>query len=90
MDRIHLHIRGRVQGVFFRVHTQDGATRIGLTGWVRNTADGGVEILAEGPKGSLQKLVDWCQKGSPMAHVTEVREEWLAATGEFKGFSIRY
>ena len=44
-DRAHAIIRGRVQGVCFRIETQRAARRIGLTGWVRNLADGTVEAV---------------------------------------------
>ena len=46
--RVHLVIKGRVQGVFFRAATQREARRLGVTGWVKNRTDGSVEVLAEG------------------------------------------
>ena len=89
MERMHLHISGYVQGVFFRMHTQQTASSMGLFGWVRNTADGSVEVMAEGEPASLQKLLTWCRRGPPSAHVTDITEEWEPATGEFTDFSIR-
>lgn len=82
-------ISGYVQGVFFRMHTQQTASSMGLVGWVRNTADGAVEVLAEGEPVKLQKLLAWCRKGPPSAHVTDATEEWEPATGEFTDFSVR-
>lgn len=88
--RAHVFVTGRVQGVGFRVHTQMQAQSLGLTGWVRNVWDGRVEAVFEGPAAAVQRAVDWCRRGAPAAHVTnvEVREE--PATGEFRSFGIRH
>jgi acylphosphatase len=88
--RVHVYIRGRVQGVFFRASTREVAERLGLTGWVRNLADGGVEAVFEGPEDRVRQAVSWCSKGPPGAYVSDVQEQWLDYTGEFKGFEIRY
>jgi acylphosphatase len=90
MERLHLRITGRVQGVFFRAHTQETASSLGLTGWVRNTYDGSVEVLAEGDRSKLEALRNWCRKGPPGAHVSAMEERWEAATGEFSHFGISY
>jgi acylphosphatase len=90
MERMHLRISGYVQGVFFRMHTQQTAISMGLVGWVRNSEDGGVEVMAEGEPEKLQKLLAWCRKGPPSAHVSNVAEEWGPASGDFTQFSIRY
>jgi acylphosphatase len=71
------------------MHTQQTASAMGLVGWVRNTADGGVEVVAEGEPAALQKLLAWCRKGPPSATVTGVHDEWEPASGEFTDFSIR-
>ena len=89
MERLHLLIRGVVQGVFFRASTQKQAAILGLVGWVRNTADGGVEAVAEGERQTLERFCTWCWKGPPSAHVEQVSERWEPATGEFRGFHIR-
>lgn len=90
MERLHLLISGRVQGVFFRAHTQEVASRLELKGWVRNTMDGSVEVLAEGDSDKLQKLLNWCKKGPSMAFVKSITESWSKATGEFADFKITY
>lgn len=90
MDRVYLKISGRVQGVFFRANTQAKAVELGITGWVRNSEDGSVEVTAEGEKNILEKLISWCQVGPPAGKVTKVEVVWEKATGEFKSFSIRY
>ncbi len=87
--RLHLIISGRVQGVGFRFSAYDEAKDLALAGWVRNIPSGEVEIVAEGSRENLQMLAAWAHLGTPSAHVTEVREEWLAFTGEFTEFRIR-
>lgn len=88
--RIHLRIYGLVQGVFYRAHTRDQARQLGVAGWVRNRMDGTVEAVAEGSDQALEQLASWCEQGSPGAMVERVERSWQEATGEFKGFSIRY
>jgi len=56
---------------------------------VRNTADGDVEVVAEGPTARLQRLARWCHVGPPGALVTHVDEQWLSYAGEFDSFRIR-
>ncbi|MBI4688594.1 MAG: acylphosphatase [Nitrospirae bacterium] len=88
--RVHLIIRGRVQGVFFRASTRDMAASLGLKGWVKNLSDGNVEALFEGPKDLLLKAVQWCRKGPEGARVTEVSEDWSEYEGEPNSFEIKY
>lgn len=90
MDRVIIKVHGRVQGVFFRAHTQEKASSLGLTGWVRNTEDGGVEAVAEGDRKVLETLVSWCRHGPPSAKVNTVDVEWAQATGEFGNFRVAY
>ena len=87
--RLRLIISGRVQGVGFRYSAYDQAKDLALAGWVRNIPSGEVEIVAEGSKENLQMLAAWAHLGTPSAHVTEVREDWLDFTGEFTEFRIR-
>jgi acylphosphatase len=86
--RVWLRISGRVQGVGFRYSAMDEALRLGVTGWVRNTHDGAVELLAEGRKDQLQRLAAWCHVGPRGALVTDVDARWLEHRGEFDGFRI--
>ena len=72
MKSYHLSIKGRVQGVFYRESAKREATRLGVTGWVKNKPDGSVELLACGTEDTVQKLVEWCKTGPPLAKVTEV------------------
>ena len=70
--RIHVVVRGRVQGVFFRKSTAETAGRLGVTGWVRNLSDGGVELEAEGTDEALEALLAFCRTGPVHAQVDEV------------------
>lgn len=90
MKRVRLLISGLVQGVFFRHGTKEKAQSLNLTGWVRNTEEGGVEVVAEGAKENLEELIKWCREGPPGAQVKKVEVEWQEATGEFGSFEIRY
>jgi acylphosphatase len=89
-SRIHIFVFGMVQGVFFRANTADTARHLGITGWVRNVPDGTVEVVAEGEKEALERLLEWCKKGPSAAEVSKLDFEWLESTGEFSGFRIRY
>jgi acylphosphatase len=87
--RIRMVIRGRVQGVFFRASAAEEACALGVSGFAWNRADGAVEIVAEGDRRELERLLEWAQMGPPRARVDEVQTEWSAATGEFSGFATR-
>ena len=86
--RIHLVIRGLVQGVSYRASARAEALRLQLTGWVRNLPNGDVEALAEGPRSRLEQFVAWCRRGPDEAHVESVKEEAAAPTGEFSTFAV--
>ena len=87
--RAHLMIHGRVQGVYFRAATVYEAQNLGLTGWVRNCADGSVEVVAEGLPGKLEELIAWCRQGPSGARVHAVDVTWLDSSGEFHDFRIK-
>jgi acylphosphatase len=86
--RIHLIIRGLVQGVSYRYSAREKALELGLTGWVKNLPSGEVEAVAEGDEGRVRAFVAWCHKGPSEARVESVREEPQAATGEFTSFAV--
>lgn len=88
--RLHLRIKGRVQGVGFRFSALDEALHLAVTGWVRNTTDGDVELLAEGPRDRLRRLATWAHAGPRGALVTHVDERWLPYAGEFRDFRISH
>jgi acylphosphatase len=88
LKQVHLYVRGRVQGVFFRASAQREARRLGLTGWVRHRADATVELLVEGEEESIKEFVGWSYKGPGAARVDSVDVRWRGFTGEFADFRI--
>ena len=88
--RAHIFISGRVQGVFFRAGTQTRAKKIEVYGFVRNLPDGRVEILAEGEKENVEKLINWLKRGSLFAKIDNVEVTWEEHKGEFGEFNIIY
>ncbi len=89
LARIHIQVKGRVQGVGFRAFVQQAATTLGLTGWVRNMGWSQVETLAEGPREKLERFSETVQRGPAVSRVDEAKVEWASATGEFRSFEIR-
>ena len=87
-SRAYLLIEGKVQGVYYRVFTQKEAQSLGLTGWVRNCADGKVESVAEGERSKIEDLISWCRKGPAEAKVRKITVKWEAYQGEFAAFDI--
>lgn len=89
MTRLHVRIQGVVQGVGFRYSTRREACRVGLTGWVRNLPDGGVEAEFEGAPSQVTQFLNWLEHGSRPGQVDLV--EMLAPTHEpaYSGFEIR-
>ena len=86
--RVHLVVRGRVQGVFYRASAREEAQRLGVVGEVRNLPDGRVEVIAEGPRDRLEQLLAWCRKGPPAAEVADVEVRWSGATGGYTSFRV--
>lgn len=84
-------VYGRVQGVFFRAFVSRQAGDLGLTGYVRNLPGGdAVEVVAEGEKALLERLVDQLGVGPPAARVDRVAVSWTPYTGTYTGFQARY
>jgi acylphosphatase len=74
-------VQGRVQGVYFRAHTQRQARQLGLTGYALNLADGEQE--------PLETLLARLRRGPPDARVASVQPEWGPASGTFQSFEVR-
>jgi acylphosphatase len=87
--RLHAIVEGRVQGVGFRYFTQENAVRLGLTGWVRNRWNGTVEVVAEGPRGDLEKMLTTISRGPRAGTTRDVKFDWHAATREFSSFRVK-
>ncbi len=86
--RARVVIRGRVQGVFFRVETRDRARSLGLAGWVRNNPDGTVEAVFQGDRDRVDSMIAWCRRGPAAAHVEDVEVAWTEP-GDERGFATR-
>jgi acylphosphatase len=68
----HLRITGIVQGVGYRYGFGKQARALGLSGWVRNRADGSVEAIVDGAPDAVQKIMTWAWRGPSAAQVSEV------------------
>jgi len=88
--RLHLIIRGKVQGVFFRDNTRRRATSLEITGWIRNNSDGTVEAVFEGPEEKLKEILKICEQSPGSSQVDKVEKNWEVFTGEFNQFEIRH
>jgi acylphosphatase len=82
-------IVGRVQGVGFRYFTEAAAAREGILGWVRNTSDGHVEVLAEGEADALERFERNLYHGPAAARVERVDVDDRMPTGRMAGFTIK-
>jgi acylphosphatase len=74
--KLHVHLHGRVQGVFFRESTRREAAGLGLSGWVRNLPDGRVECCFIGPRDACERALAFVRTGPPAASVSHVEVEW--------------
>ena len=73
MPTVKLVIKGKVQGVFFRASAQKIATGLQITGTVKNTKEGHVEVIASGEQQQLDQFIQWCREGPPEAKVEELK-----------------
>ena len=87
-QRALILVKGRVQGVYFRVSAVQTAAKLCIRGHVENLADGNVRIVAEGTTENLKKLIEWCGEGPPRAKVESVEFNLLPPEGGFIGFRI--
>ncbi|MBI5753932.1 acylphosphatase [Candidatus Peregrinibacteria bacterium] len=90
-----LLVSGHVQGVFFRAHAQEEATRLDLTGYARNLPDGRVEILLQGAEAKIQMFIQWIESlgrdaknGFLKAKVDQINTVWQPITKNLKNFEV--
>jgi acylphosphatase len=88
-SRVHIWVRGRVQGVGYRAFVQQSAMVMGLKGWVRNVGWDQVETIAEGDKPVLERFIEAVRIGPRASQVEDARVEWEPAMGEFESFQVR-
>ena len=83
MSTLHLLIKGKVQGVFYRATAKKIAEELGVKGWIKNTNDNNVESIISGTEEQVQQFIEWCKKGPARAEVNEV----IATVVEDKSFN---
>ena len=91
-ERLEATVRGRVQGVGFRDFVYGRALQLKLTGYVKNARDDhrAVEVVAEGPRETLERLVEYLWQGPRSSRVDRVDVEWRDASGEFDEFGLAF
>ncbi len=72
MPTVHVEIKGKVQGVFFRATAKRVAEKLHLTGWIKNTDNGNVKAVVTGKKEEIEMFIDWSKQGPENAKVFEV------------------
>jgi acylphosphatase len=90
MKRVHIHVKGFVQGVYFRQNTLARARELGLRGFVRNLPDGRVEVICEGNGDAIDSMIAWCKKCPGDARVEDLDIQWEEFENEFRDFRIAY
>ncbi len=80
MVTVRLVISGKVQGVFFRATAKKVAEENKLTGWVRNTDKGNVEVIVTGNKQDIEKFTEWCKNGPRNSEVSGVNITYIEET----------
>ena len=90
MQEMRAKVYGRVQMVMFRDFTTRKARGLQLVGYVHNLPDGSVEVVAQGERAALEKLLERLHEGSILSKVERVEVAWAAPTQEFRNFSIKY
>jgi acylphosphatase len=89
-QRVHIFVKGKVQGVFFRQSTKTIAEKNNVTGWVRNLKDGRVEAMLEGKDVDVSEVVEWSHRGPTNAIVEDLQIINENYKGEFSNFDILY
>jgi len=89
VTQAHVFISGSVQGVGYRQFVRSNARKLGLTGWVRNTEDGGVEAVLQGEQDVIEQLIALCRKGPFLAEVKQIGFAWEEREEQFQEFVIR-
>ena len=90
LKEIECRVTGKVQMVLFRDFVQKKARALELVGFVENMDDGSVQIVAQGTKERLEKLVEYLHKGPFLARVARIDVEWRDSQEQFSDFKILY
>lgn len=87
--RLTALVRGRVQGVGFRWWTRSRALELGLTGYAANRPDGRVQVVAQGPRGQCQRLLDLLHSDNTPGRVEDIVADWSERGEPIPGFTER-
>ena len=90
IQELHALVRGCVQGVGFRYFVVREASALGLRGYARNKDNGDVEVIAQGARSTLERLLAALWRGPSAASVSEVRTSWQSPTEHLSGFHVRW
>ena len=90
IQELHAYVDGWVQGVGFRYFVVNTAVALDLRGYVRNLSDGSVEVLAQGTRPPLERLLTMLQRGPSSAEVNEIRTVWGQPTEHLSGFHVHW
>ncbi|MGA9226462.1 MAG: acylphosphatase [Mesobacillus sp.] len=90
MIQLQIIVSGEVQGVGYRYYTQMKAIQFGITGWVKNLQEGGVEILASGENDNLERFIDEVRRGNPFSTVDHIEVNETVKTETYRSFAIKY
>jgi len=85
---VHVFISGFVQGVGFRMFVKHHASKLGLTGWVKNLADNRVEAIFCGSKEQVDKIISICRKGPFLSEVKDIQVNFEDSDEYFNSFEI--
>ncbi len=88
MKRVRIIVSGRVQKVGYRYYIKTVGSRLGLDGWVKNSTDGKVEIIAEGQERLINEFLEYCRRGPPLADVEDIDVEPDMSSDKLRGFEI--
>ena len=88
--RVHIWVKGRVQGVGFRAHVEYHALELEVAGWVRNIGWDTVETVAEGTLEQVDQFIEMVKTGPPASRVDETRVEYESPTGYLDGFTVKH
>lgn len=90
MVEIECKVSGKVQNVAYRAYVQDAANELDITGWVKNCADGTVQIVAQGTPDILKDFIEYLNEGSLSSQVSSVSVDWQTPKKVYDDFSIKH
>lgn len=88
--RVHIFVEGRVQRVCFRANIKKKAQAFGFSGWTRNLEDGRVEVMLEGEKEKIAKMIKWLKNGHFIAKVNNIEVKFEKFKGDLSDFEIKF